>query len=235
MIHAQNDNLSRLLPVRLPDTVLATWVSGDTTEAAVVLPDGCRDLIIRQTAGQISVASSELDTTAYSVASDPTTKMIGLRFRPGVQVDWAKLVTMAANIQDAKNLQDAIESCAHRDTDLTDALDALAEAHSDVSLAAKHNGVSLRQFQRLVSGRSGQTPRFWRQLARARRTARLIDGTDSLADLAIDMGYADQPHLARDMRRWFGLTASQIARIGPEFRSRLGLGYGDTGEHISTR
>jgi AraC-like DNA-binding protein len=31
-----------------------------------------------------------------------------------------------------------------------------------------------------------------------------LRGTDSLAHIALDHGYADQAHFARDMRRWFG-------------------------------
>jgi AraC-like DNA-binding protein len=63
-----------------------------------------------------------------------------------------------------------------------------------------------REFRRIV----GLSPR---QLARQRRVARLLMGIDTRgdvawADLAAELGWADQSHLIRDVKRHTGVTPS---------------------------
>ncbi|WP_205795462.1 AraC family transcriptional regulator [Burkholderia sp. Ac-20353] len=62
------------------------------------------------------------------------------------------------------------------------------------SLALRQLGVPLSQWM------------IWRKLE---RSARAIANGASLADAAIDGGFSDQAHLARTMRRMFGITAGQ--------------------------
>lgn len=68
-------------------------------------------------------------------------------------------------------------------------------------------GVSERSLQRLASRRLGLSP-LW--LIRRRRlheaAGRLREGTSRVADVAAELGYADQAHLSRDFRRATGYT-----------------------------
>lgn len=95
---------------------------------------------------------------------------------------------------------------------------AVADETSDVPLEkiAIDLGVSLRTLQRLLGGATGQSPRWWRRLARARRAAaRIADDTAdkvvaNLSEIALRAGYADQAHLTRELKSWFGSTPTAL-------------------------
>jgi AraC-like DNA-binding protein len=77
-------------------------------------------------------------------------------------------------------------------------------------------GIGERQLRRRIRQQTGKPPNFWRQLYRARVAARnIVSGASPLAIVANDSGYADQAHLSREMRRWFGLSPS-LLRATPE-------------------
>lgn len=69
-----------------------------------------------------------------------------------------------------------------------------------------------RALQRLTARRLGLSPAW---LVRRRRlheaSSRLRDGRVRLADLAAELGYADQAHLTRDFRAATGLTPGRFA------------------------
>jgi methylphosphotriester-DNA--protein-cysteine methyltransferase len=56
----------------------------------------------------------------------------------------------------------------------------------------------------------GRVPRFQRLLAGLRRPA---TGSEPLARLALNAGYADQAHMSREARRLSGLTPSALAAL----------------------
>jgi methylphosphotriester-DNA--protein-cysteine methyltransferase len=49
-----------------------------------------------------------------------------------------------------------------------------------------------------------------RQIDRAREAATLIRTGAPIADVAHDLGYYDQPHLARSLGRFIGHTATEL-------------------------
>lgn len=64
-----------------------------------------------------------------------------------------------------------------------------------------------RSLQRLVVDRVGLTPKWLIQRRRLHdAVARLKRGTDSLAELAAELGYVDQAHFTKDFRAVTGLT-----------------------------
>ncbi len=72
--------------------------------------------------------------------------------------------------------------------------------------------VSERTLARGVEQWTGLTPK---QLARVRRLQQVVRGLRagaSLVDLALDAGFADQPHLTREVRRLTGLTPAGLRR-----------------------
>jgi methylphosphotriester-DNA--protein-cysteine methyltransferase len=51
------------------------------------------------------------------------------------------------------------------------------------------------------------------QIERARRAASLLKSGTSILDSAHETGYYDQSHLTNSLRRFFGQTPAQIARV----------------------
>ena len=87
--------------------------------------------------------------------------------------------------------------------------------------------MTARQLQRLFREYVGVTPKWVIQRYRLIEAAeRLAAGTlPDLASLALDLGYADQPHFIRDFKRIVGRTPADYARslgLGAEARSREG-------------
>jgi AraC-like DNA-binding protein len=77
--------------------------------------------------------------------------------------------------------------------------------------AASQLRVSVRTLQRLAHRTVGLSPAAMIRRRRLQEAAqRLREGPDvRLADVAADLGYADQAHLANDFRAVLGLTPSE--------------------------
>lgn len=72
--------------------------------------------------------------------------------------------------------------------------------------------ISERALQRLLSRRIGLSPKWLIRRRRLHEAAdRLRDHGPSLATIAADLGYADQPHFTRDFRAATGLTPGEFA------------------------
>jgi hypothetical protein len=74
--------------------------------------------------------------------------------------------------------------------------------------------LSSRSLQRRFVRATGLSRGVIRQIGRARRAAALLRQGWPIADTAARLGYADQPHLTRSLRRFIGLTPSRLARPG---------------------
>jgi AraC-like DNA-binding protein len=95
-----------------------------------------------------------------------------------------------------------------------------------VERLADRAGVSPRQLHRRCSAALGYGPktfagilRFQRFLEGARRA-----GPGGLAAIALESGYADQPHLTREVRRLTGLTPAQLLGSGANRSTELPSG-----------
>ncbi|WP_217637316.1 helix-turn-helix domain-containing protein [Geodermatophilus telluris] len=98
---------------------------------------------------------------------------------------------------------------------LVDRVVALVESRPDltrVDQLCAETGLSERALQRLVSRRLGLTPKWLVQRRRLQEAAgRLREGTATVAQVAAELGYADQPHLTRDFARATGMTPGGFA------------------------
>lgn len=84
---------------------------------------------------------------------------------------------------------------------------------------ARATHLSERQLHRRCTAAFGYGPEFLLRITRIQRFLQLArDGSrpPHLASLAIDAGYADQPHLAREVRSIMGTTSGQLLRNSPE-------------------
>ncbi|HEY1179352.1 MAG TPA: helix-turn-helix domain-containing protein, partial [Phytomonospora sp.] len=76
--------------------------------------------------------------------------------------------------------------------------------------AATPSPVGERTLERRFRAATGLTRGAVRQIVRARAAAeRLASGT-ATGDVVADLGYYDEPHLARALRRFVGRTAGQL-------------------------
>jgi AraC-like DNA-binding protein len=90
---------------------------------------------------------------------------------------------------------------------------------SDVGSLANHLGLSASQLRRRCLHAVGVTPKVLQRtlrfqgflaLAQAGVTTKGRRGSDGIAGLALDVGYADQAHLSRECLRLTGLTPRQL-------------------------
>lgn len=199
----------------LPSAVLEVWSHvAISASRVIVLPDGCRDLILRMPPGgppQWFVSS--LDDTSYAVERRAGELFVGYRLRPGAVVDETALLSSVRdrNDQDVTSILSLLDDCVRLDGRIVEALDNLSNA-SSVADATRQLGVSERSLERLVMMTTERTPSYWRNLTRVRRAARALSGQESLSAIAADHGYTDQAHLSRDFQRWFGTSPSLFRR-----------------------
>jgi hypothetical protein len=81
--------------------------------------------------------------------------------------------------------------------------------------AVLHNqppAISSRTVRRRFLLTTGLTPTTIQQIERAQKAAALLENGASILDTVYQVGYADQPHMTRALRRFIGYTPAQIAR-----------------------
>lgn len=205
------------------------------TSAETVYPDGCRDLIMTIDAtGRADWHISDLHTAPLHFSVGERMTFHGLRLKPGVAIDEARLLAdVDARQPDAKGMAALVgEHCLHTES-VDEAIRCLAQSDT-VAHAANRLGVGIRSLQRHFAAHGVKPPEFWLLLARARRAAAMTGSAASLAEVAAVAGYSDQAHMSREFARWFQATPGRVRSDGSlrERITQLGLG---TGEQISTR
>jgi AraC-like DNA-binding protein len=72
--------------------------------------------------------------------------------------------------------------------------------------------ISSRTVRRRFLHSTGLTHKAIQQIERAQQAAALLGQGMSIADATYELGYSDQPHLTRSLKRFLGQTPSQVAR-----------------------
>lgn len=86
--------------------------------------------------------------------------------------------------------------------------DPIAEA----ALRGRLTDVSLRTVQRRIQRATGLTHATILQIERAHRAVTLLESGAAIMDTVERLGYADQPHLTRALRRFIGHTPARVVR-----------------------
>lgn len=216
-------------PYGMTKTLLAVWQSAPKTDTtATVIPDGCRDLIVRLSPGERPHwFVSSLEDHTYTVSIEAGVFMKGFRLQPGVRIDEARLLASVQHRQfDFEDLCCRISSFVRLSAPVVDALDCLASDVGSVARAARQLGVSQRSLQRLLARETGRSPAYWMLLARVRKSARSVREPIPLAEIAAMHGYADQAHMSREHKRWLNVSPSKL-RCGFKVLDQLSEpGYG---------
>jgi AraC-like DNA-binding protein len=98
------------------------------------------------------------------------------------------------------------------------AVPLLARAdHAAVATTARELWISERQLHRRFLRHVGYGPKTLHRILRLQRLLVIADaqGSATYADLAMAAGYADVPHMARDIRELTGLSATELLRQDP--------------------
>ncbi|WP_328751339.1 helix-turn-helix domain-containing protein [Streptomyces sp. NBC_00285] len=208
-------------------TGAAVW-TGDG--AGRVLPDGCMDLLWNE--GRLLVAGP--DTRAY-VAGGASDTWTGLRFPPGsapaflgvpahelrdLRVELADLWPscevrrlrgrIAGSPDPGTALEEiALERAAPPDP-LLRALVASLDAGRPVAVTADELGLGARRLHRRSLVAFGYGPKTLARILRLQRALALARTGVPFAATAARSGYADQAHLARDVRELAGLPLGRL-------------------------
>ncbi|ABW30471.1 transcriptional regulator, AraC family [Acaryochloris marina MBIC11017] len=143
---------------------------------------------------------------------------MGIRLRPGTQINEQKLLGNLSTGSNKLDLKDRINSFCFLNQAVAESLECLRSQPRTVSTAAKWLGITPRTLQRLITSQTGQPPRFWLQLARVRQAALALKTSTPLKDIAHIHGYSDQSHMSREIKHWFGVSPSNLT---PEQYDRL--------------
>ncbi len=198
------------------------WRNSFPAGSAVIVPDGCMDLLWMDRTLWVAGA----DSRARLFSPDQAGHLVGLRFWPGVlpqllhtradQLADSVLVLDSVVGGQARRWQDLLAAAEDPATALVDlAATALAERAIDrrpvlvahelgsgrsIAQVATSTGYSARQLQRLAGQWYGYGAKHLQRVLRLRRADRLLAAGSTRADAAAEAGYADASHLWHDRR-----------------------------------
>ncbi len=128
----------------------------------------------------------------------------------------------AARILQAESLEGALEALTallgripwSRDVVVEAALQSLDDWRGGAGVAAVARSLQLseRQLARRFLASVGIAPKRYAGLRRFERATLAMRGRSSMVQVALEAGYYDQPHLAREIRRFAGMTPRELWR-----------------------
>ncbi|NGO78425.1 AraC family transcriptional regulator [Streptomyces sp. YC504] len=224
-------------PAAYPGAVVWTNAPGGPGGVYPVLPDGCMDLLWSE--GRLLVAGP--DTKAYRPQGAPGRAVTGIRFAPGTapallgvparelldqRVEladlWpaARVRRLAGRFAAAPDPLTALEDLA-RTTDSAPPDPALLHAArrlgegAAVAAVADETGLGARTLHRRSLTAFGYGPKTLARILRLQRALGLARTGLSPAGTAAAAGYADQSHLARDVRDLVGMPLGALLALHP--------------------
>jgi AraC-like DNA-binding protein len=179
----------------------------------------------RQDGVQVALSMASIAAVAGAPAAELANKAVSLRDLLGRAAD-----TLGAMLCEANGAEERFALLdrfligrfvteREGDREVGWALRRLARATGPVGpTVAKEIGWSRKHFSRRFRSVTGFSPDRFRRLARFERFAAALTASpaDSLACLAAEHGYVDQPHLNREVRAFAGMSPGQLrARLIP--------------------
>jgi len=211
----------------LPHVIAWRSVTPPGSPAKRILPDGCLDLIWHE--GAVFVAGP--DTTAQLAVAAAGSRSFALRFGaatgPGVlglpadeltdrhvPLDALWPAAEVRRLAEAADPPAALEAAARRrwrdpDPAMVD-LAAQARTGRAVAAIADRLGLSPRQLQRRCNAAFGYGPKTLARVFRLQRAVGLACAGAAFAAVSAEAGYADQAHLAREVRAMAGVPLGDL-------------------------
>lgn len=195
--------------------LLEEWkYTGTSNSSSTVVPDGCRDIIIStDTQGQSSCIITSLDVSAYNTEITTGVQLHGFRLKPGTNIDETSFMAFVNESSSFDTIdENCLENFCFLKSSVNEALEGIRSELESIVAVSKNLGVSVRTLQRHIKSETGISPSFWRSLVRARRCARTLRDQPSLTEAALQSGYSDHAHMARELQRWFNCTPSALKK-----------------------
>jgi len=205
---------------RFVDVVWRTYDTSDGTYLAAA--DACWDMIFIRSADEMQVLLSGPSSKITPVPYKAGNRNFGIRFHRGsflTHVPASAMVdtTIALPVVDGRIFLLAGVDWPMPTYETVDDFVAELERRSLLSddplvmavLRGEDPGTSTRSVQRHVSHVTGLTAKRIRQIVRARTAAEMLRSGVSILDVTHELGYADQAHLTRDLKRLTGYTPGQ--------------------------
>ena len=212
----------------MSENLCASWFSHITEDSKeMVLPDGCRDLIIKKTNGKTSESFiSPLFSQSKIIQLEGHSSFSGFRLKAGVRINEAGILSAIHNRNiDAIEISNLIDDFTSIDYRTEEVLNCLASDVTSIKQASFQLGVSVRTLQRLIMKETEQPPSYWFQLSRVRKAARELLEDTPLIEIANMYGFTDQPHMNREFKRWFMMTPLDILKSEPILSQLKDVGY----------
>ncbi|WP_055494766.1 helix-turn-helix transcriptional regulator [Streptomyces sp. TP-A0356] len=229
-VHGYAERASRLAGA-------VVWTNTPSTAGWPVLPDGCMDLL--WTEGRLLVAGP--DTHAHH-ASGPPRRWAGIRFQPGTApaflgVPAYELRNRRVELADlwpageVRRLTGRVDAAADPATALEEialaraarapapdplfaALVAALDAGRTVAATADELGLGARRLHRRSLTAFGYGPKTLARVLRLQRALAMARSGVPFAQTAARAGFADQSHLARDVRELAGMPLGELLALG---------------------
>ncbi|WP_171167069.1 helix-turn-helix transcriptional regulator [Streptomyces sp. I05A-00742] len=217
------------------------WTRADVSSDPVrVLPDGCMDLI--WDGGRLLVAGPDTQAhltdaapgatytgmrfapgTAPALLGVPAHELRDLRVPLEDLWPARRARTVVERVAEAplpgRVLEEIVRGSAADAPELLTAPDAVTAAvlasarrGEPVAVLADRLGLSERQVHRRALRAFGYGPKTLARVLRANRALELARAGVRFADVAVACGYADQAHLAREVRGLTGVTLGELVR-----------------------
>ncbi len=194
----------------------------------VTAPDGCWDLVVMKVGGRVQMLQTGLITRPVLLDYQAGDEYLAISFRPGVfrprlpgveMLDRGLLLPCEAprassgsfwlegdrlEIPTFDNAEGMVDRLVRRELIVRD---EIVGGVVDGSPRA----ISPRSVQRHFLQATGMTAKRLQQIQRARRAMELLQAGRRAVDVALELGYADQPHLTRLLKAIMGKTPGQIA------------------------
>jgi AraC-like DNA-binding protein len=199
------------------------WRTFDTSDGTyLAAADACWDMIFIRSDHGSRVLLSGPSSTTTPVPYRAGNRNVGIKFRPGTYLTHVPVTIMVDTTEALPMPTDGSFVLAGREWPMPtfdSADDFIAEledrellSDDPVVMATLHGEsvpTSTRSVQRHVSNATGLTANRIRQIERAREAAERLQRGESILDVTHDLGYADQAHLTRDLKRLTGYTPGQ--------------------------
>jgi hypothetical protein len=189
----------------------------DQVAADVITPDGLWDIVVTKRLGKVEVIQTGLITRPFVLPWESGDEYLAISFKPGVympRMPGARM-TNRAIVRPAISRQAFQIDCDTMEIPTLENADGLVErlvrkgiiVRDDIVAAAtegRPTGASMRTQERHFKWTLGLTAKQLAQIHRAREAVRLLKQGRRAIEVAGELGYADQAHLTRSLRRFMG-------------------------------